>query len=307
MKRKWTTRRKKYSEMMNKVIVILGPTAVGKTDYSIEMALKYDSPVISCDSRQIYKEMSIGTAVPSAEQLAAVQHYFIHSHSVENLYTAGKYELEALDLVKRLFNEGHDTLIMAGGSGFYIDAFCNGLDDFPEADLELRNNLTERLKNEGVDSLRLELKRLDPESYATIDIANGQRVVRALEVCIMTGRPFSSFKTRPEKKRDFVIEKIGINRPRQELYERIDKRVLQMIDDGLVEEVRGLEKFRELAALQTVGYKEIFEWFDHLNGKESEVTSLERAIELIQRNSRRYAKRQLSYWGRDCNISWMDL
>lgn len=305
--RKWTTRRKKYSEMMNKVIVILGPTAVGKTDYSIEMALKYDSPVISCDSRQIYKEMSIGTAVPSAEQLAAVQHYFIHSHSVENLYTAGKYELEALDLVKRLFNEGHDTLIMAGGSGFYIDAFCNGLDDFPEADLELRNNLTERLKNEGVDSLRLELKRLDPESYATIDIANGQRVVRALEVCIMTGRPFSSFKTRPEKKRDFVIEKIGINRPRAELYERIDKRVIQMIDDGLVEEVRGLEKFRHLAALQTVGYKEIFEWFDHLNGKESEVTSLERAIELIQRNSRRYAKRQLSYWGRDCNISWMDL
>ena len=195
---------------MKRLLIILGPTAAGKTDYSIEEALKYGSPVISCDSRQIYREMSIGTAVPSAEQLAAVRHYFIHSHSIHSPYTAGKYEVEALALIRRLFAEGRETLVMAGGSGFYIDALCKGLDDFPEADQELRAALSQRLKEEGVESLRLELKRLDPESYATIDIANGQRVVRALEVCLMTGRPFSSFKTSPQKKREFRIEKIGI-------------------------------------------------------------------------------------------------
>ena len=175
---------------MKRLKIILGPTAVGKTDYSIETALRHGSPVISCDSRQIYKEMTIGTAVPSAEQLSAVQHYFIHSHTVEDLYTAGRYEIEALDLINRLFGEGHDTLVMAGGSGFYIDALVNGLDDFPSADLQLREELMTRLREEGVESLRVELKALDPESYATIDIANGQRVVRALEVCLMTGRPF---------------------------------------------------------------------------------------------------------------------
>ena len=304
---------------MKKLMIILGPTAVGKTDYSIETALKYDSPIISCDSRQIYKEMTIGTAVPSAEQLAAVQHYFIHSHTVTELYTAGKYELEALDVINRLFAEGHETLVMAGGSGFYVDALVNGLDDFPSADLQLRDELMGRLKEEGVEALRMELKALDPESYATIDIANGQRVVRALEVCLMTGKPFSSFKTSPRKSRDFEIEKIGLTRPREVLYDRINRRVLQMVDDGLVEEVRSLTGFRDLAALQTVGYKEIFDWFDFLEGHvttegwtpttpgDGPVTSLERAIELIQRNTRRYAKRQLSYWGRDKDIRWMEL
>ena len=189
--------------MGKRLLIVLGPTAVGKTDYSIELALNYGSPVISCDSRQIYKEMSIGTAVPDASQLAAVKHYFIHSHTVKELYTAGRYEVEALDLINRLFEEGHDTLVMAGGSGFYVDALVNGLDDFPSADLQLRSELTARLQNEGVEALRLELKALDPESYATIDIANGQRVVRALEVCLMTGKPFSSFKTSSRKKRDF--------------------------------------------------------------------------------------------------------
>lgn len=306
--------------MTNKrLIIILGPTAVGKTDYSIETALRYGSPVISCDSRQIYKEMSIGTAVPSAEQLAAVQHYFIHSHTVTELYTAGKYETEALDLINRLFAEGHDTLVMAGGSGFYIDALVNGLDDFPAADLKLREELTARLREEGVESLRLDLQKLDPESYASIDIANGQRVVRALEVCIMTGKPFSSFKTAVRKPRDFEIEKIGLTRPREVLYDRINRRVIKMIDEGLVEEVRSLTRYRGLAALQTVGYKEIFDWFDYQDGKVSAegwgptspgdgpVTSLERAAELIQRNTRHYAKRQLSYWGRDTGIRWMEL
>ena len=304
---------------MKKLLIILGPTAVGKTDYSIETALRYGSPVISCDSRQIYKEMTIGTAVPSAEQLAAVQHYFIHSHTVTQLYTAGKYELEALELINRLFEEGHETLVMAGGSGFYVDALVNGLDDFPSADLKLRGELMARLQEEGVEALRLELKALDPESYATIDIANGQRVVRALEVCLMTGRPFSSFKTASRKSRDFEIEKIGLVRPREVLYDRINRRVIQMIDDGLVEEVRSLTQYRDLAALQTVGYKEIFDWFDYQDGKVSAegwtpttpgdgpVTTLDRAIELIQRNTRHYAKRQLSYWNRDKSIRWLQL
>lgn len=305
--------------MTNKLIIILGPTAVGKTDYSIETALKYGSPVISCDSRQIYREMTIGTAVPSEEQLATVQHYFIHSHTVTELYTAGKYELEALALINRLFQEGHDTLVMAGGSGFYVDALVNGLDDFPQADPVLREQITSRLKEEGVESLRTELRKLDPESYATIDIANGQRVVRALEVCLMTGKPFSSFKTSPNRKRDFEIEKIGLVRPRDVLYDRINRRVLQMIDEGLVEEARSLVQYRDLAALKTVGYKEIFDWFDYQGGLVSAdgwgpttpgdgpVTSLDRAIELIQRNTRHYAKRQLSYWGRDKDIRWLEI
>ena len=305
--------------MSRRLIIILGPTAVGKTDYSIETALRYGSPIISCDSRQIYKEMTIGTAVPSAEQLAAVQHYFIHSHTVTQLYTAGKYELEALEVINRLFDEGHETLVMAGGSGFYIDALVNGLDDFPSADLQLRNELMARLKQEGVEGLRQELRHLDPESYATIDIANGQRVVRALEVCLMTGKPFSSFKTSQAKRRDFEIEKIGLTRPREELYDRINRRVIQMVDEGLVEEVRGLTQYRDLAALQTVGYKEIFDWLDYEAGLVSAegwtpntpgdgpVTSLDRAVELIQRNTRHYAKRQLSYWGRDKSISWLEL
>ena len=305
--------------MNKRLLIILGPTAVGKTDYSIETALKYGSPVISCDSRQIYKEMTIGTAVPSAAQLSAVQHYFIHSHTVTELYTAGKYEMEALDLINRLFAEGHDTLVMAGGSGFYVDALVNGLDDFPAADIQLRNDLMSRLKEEGVESLRLELKSLDPASYDAIDISNGQRVIRALEVCIMTGKPFSSFKTSQIKKRDFQIEKIGLTRPREVLYDRINRRVHQMIDDGLVDEVRSLMQYRDLAALKTVGYKEIFDWFDYEAGLVSTegwgptspgdgpVCSLERAVELIQRDTRHYAKRQLSYWGRDKDICWIEM
>ena len=289
-----------HIDMGRKLVIVLGPTAVGKTAFSIELALKCGSPVISCDSRQIFREMTIGTAVPSASQLAAVKHYFIHSHSVTDNYTAGRYEVEALDLIRRLFAEGHETLVMAGGSGFYIDAVCKGLDDFPPADQELRAALSERLRTEGVESLRLDLKRLDPESYESIDIANGQRVVRALEVCLMTGRKFSSFKTATVKKRDFEIEKIGLTRPRDVLYDRINRRVLQMADDGLVDEVRSLVPYRSLPALQTVGYREIF---DYLDGS----ISLERAVELIQRNTRHYAKRQLTWWARDPEIRWINL
>lgn len=283
-----------------KLVILLGPTAVGKTERSISLARKYDSPIISCDSRQLYRQMSIGTAVPSAEQLSQVKHYFIQDHNITDVYTAGKYEIEALELIHKLFDQGHDTLVMTGGSGFYIDAVCNGLDDFPPADPELRERLTARWREEGVESLRMDLKILDPESYKSIDIANGQRVVRALEVCLMTGKPFSSFKTNPQKERDFDIEKIGLMRPREELYSRIDARAEQMLRDGLVEEVRSLTEYRHLPALQTVGYKEIF---DYLDG----VISLDRALELIQRNTRRYAKRQMTWWARDKAIRWEEV
>lgn len=305
--------------MKKKLIILLGPTAVGKTDYSIELAQSYGSPIINCDSRQIYKEMTIGTAVPDASQLSAVKHYFIQDHSIHNLYTAGRYEVEALELIGRLFEQGHDTLVMAGGSGFYIDAVCKGLDDFPPADESLRAELTKRLREEGVESLRIQLKAIDPESYEAIDIANGQRVLRALEVCLMTGRKFSSFKTDTQKKRDFEIEKIGLIRPRDELYNRINRRVHLMVEQGLVEEARGLYEHRELAALQTVGYRELFALFDYEAGLVSDegwgptskgdgpVTELERAVELIQRNTRHYAKRQITWWGRDKEINWKNI
>ena len=284
---------------MRRIVILLGPTAVGKTDYSIELAQHFDSPIISCDSRQLFRQMSIGTAVPSPEQLSRVKHYFIHSHSVEQYYTAGKYEVEALVLVEELFRS-HETLIMTGGSGLYIDAFCKGLDDFPKVDHELRQSLTARLKKGELESLQMELKILDHESYNSIDISNGQRVIRALEVTIGTGRKFSSFKTGRTRKRDFEIVKIGLTRPREVLYDRIDRRVDMMIEAGLVEEVQSLVQYRNMPALNTVGYKEIF---DYLDGNHS----LEEAVRLIKRNTRHYAKRQLTYWGRDEEIKWLEI
>lgn len=289
--------------------MVSGPTAVGKTDYCIDLALKHDSPVISCDSRQIYKEMTIGTAVPDASQLNAVKHYFIQTHSIHQLYTAGMYELQALELMNRLFDEGHEVLVMAGGSGFYADAVCNGLDDMPPADDELRASLTLRMKTEGVESLRADLKRLDPDAYSNIDIANPQRVLRAVEVCLLSGRTFSSFKLKEAKKRDFEIEKICLNRPREVLYDRINRRVLNMADKGLVDEVKGLISSRELPALQTVGYKEIFDYLDFLNGKDDDKPprSLEEALSRIQNNTRHYAKRQITWWKRDPSVRWIEL
>lgn len=286
--------------MRRKLLVIAGPTAVGKTDYSIETALRCGSPVISCDSRQIYKEMTIGTAVPDASQLSAVKHYFIHSISVLDAYSSGQFEIEALALIEKLFSEGHETLVMAGGSGFYIDAVCNGLDNLPVPPPELREELTRRVREEGVEALADELKRLDPAAWKAIDIKNGQRVVRALETIIVSGRSFTEFKLAEPRKRDFEIEKICLTRPRDVIYDRIDRRVLQMIDEGLVEEVRGLEKYRDLPALQTVGYREIF---GYLDGN----YSLDEAIRLIQRNTRHYAKKQLTWWKRDNAIKWIDL
>ena len=284
--------------MQKELTIILGPTGVGKTDYSIDLALEYGSPIINCDSRQIYREMNIGTASPSAEQLERVRHYFIHSHSVTQYYTAGLYELEAMALLEELFKE-HDRLVMVGGSGMFIDAVCNGLDDFPPADLQLRNSLMERLANEGIEALRNELKMLDRASYDTIDIANPQRVVRAVEVTLQTGRKFSDWKSAPKKVRPFAIRKLGINRNREELYSRINRRVDMMMEQGLLKEVEGLVEYKNLPALKTVGYREIF---DYMDGRHS----LETAVELIKRNSRHYAKKQLTYWGRDKEIKWME-
>lgn len=273
-----------------RLLLVVGPTASGKTDYSIELAKKTGSPVISCDSRQIYKELKIGTAPPTEAQLLEVKHYFIHSHTIHSHYTAGKYELEALALLDELF-KSHEDLVMVGGSGLYADAVCYGIDDFPQADMEIRNALTERLASEGIESLRSELRLLDRESYETIDISNPQRVIRALEVTISTGKRFSSFKSFRKKERSFIIERIQIDRPREELYERINRRVDLMMESGLLEEVKSLYPFRKLTALKTVGYRELFAYLD------GEI-SLDEAVDLIKRNTRRYAKRQITWFKR---------
>ncbi len=285
--------------MSRRLVVILGPTAVGKTEFSVRKALEYGSPVISCDSRQIYKEMSIGTAVPDKEQLAAVKHYFIQTIPITRTYTAGDYERDAIALIEKLFAEGHETLVMTGGSMFYIDAVKNGLDDLPDGDPELRKALWERAAAEGLGSLTQELKEKDPLTYSRTDKENPQRVIRALEVCLVSGRPLSSFKS-GQKKRDFEIETIGLTRPREELYSRINQRVLNMVEAGLEDEVRSLFPYRDLQALQTVGYKEMF---GYIGGE----YPLEEAIRLIQRNTRHYAKKQMTWWRRDESIKWVEL
>lgn len=279
--------------------VILGPTAVGKTDYSVNLAQELRCPIVSCDSRQIFRGMAIGTAQPAAEQLSAVKHYFIACKNPDEHYTAGLYEIEALQLLGELFKK-YETVILAGGSGLYVDALCNGLDDFPPANLELREELTLRAREEGLATLRNELRMLDPESYSKIDIANPQRVIRAIEVTLSTGRKFSDFKTSPAKKRDFRIEKYCLVRPREELYARIDARVDAMFAAGLVEEVRSLLPYREMPALNTVGYREVFSYLD---GE----TDIKEVLRLIKRNTRHYAKRQLTYWARDPQIEYITL
>ena len=286
--------------MERRLLIILGPTAVGKTDLSIGKALEYGSPVISCESRQIFKDMTIGTAVPDASQLAAVKHYFIQTVPLTEVYTAGDYEQDAITLIEKLFDEGHETLVMTGGSMFYIDAVCKGLDDLPDGEPGLRKELWNRLAEEGVDVLAEELRLKDPLTYSRIDVKNSQRVIRALEVCLLTGKPFSSYKTGVLRTRPFIIEKVGLQRPREELYSRINRRVLDMIDAGLEDEVRTLIPYRECQALQTVGYKEMFKYID---GE----YSLDEAVRLIQLNTRHYAKRQMTWWRRDPDIRWIDL
>ena len=280
------------------LIVLLGPTGVGKTDVGIVIAQRMGAEIVSGDSRQIYREMPIGTAAPTPAQLAAVPHHLVLSHSIHAPYTAGKYELEALSLLEKLFVK-YETALLVGGSGLYIDALCHGIDSFPDADPALRAALTTQYKQEGLDALRQQLKLLDKESYLTLDMKNPRRIVRALEVTIATGKPYSSFKKEHREPRPFRIVKIGLQRPREALYERINRRVLQMMDEGWLDEARSLYPFRHLPALNTVGYKELF---DHLDGK----TGLDDAIALIQQHTRNYAKKQRSYWGRYDDIQWMD-
>lgn len=278
--------------------VVCGPTAVGKTDFAIDLAEKLGTEIISADSRQLYREIPIGTAQPSAEQLARVKHHFIASRSIEEDYNAGMFERDALALIDELFQK-YDTVVCCGGTGLYIKALCDGLDDLPEADASLRKQLTERWETEGLESLQKQLKELDPVHFEKMDTQNPQRVMRALEVCLSTGKPFSSFHGTEKTKRPFSIKKIGLELPREELYSRINKRVDQMIDEGWLEETKAVFDKRYLNALNTVGYKELFQ---HLAGE----MTLEEATIKIKTNTRRFAKRQLTWFKKDEEIEWME-
>ena len=278
------------------LIVIGGPTGSGKSALAVEIAKHFGAPIISTDSRQVYRNMAIGTAQPTTEELAAVKHYFIADREVEDDFNCGRYEIEALALLGKLFTE-YEYVVAVGGSGLYIQALCSGMDDLPEADEKIRAGLKQRLEQEGLDSLVEELQRLDPKYAEVVDRCNPARVMRALEVCISTGRPYSEQRSGTITERPFNIIKIATDMPRDILYERINKRVDIMVEEGLVEEVRNLYPKRELNALQTVGYRELFDYFD---GK----CSLEDAIELIKRNSRRYAKRQMTWFRRDEEFRW---
>ena len=284
---------------MKKIIVITGPTAVGKTKFAIELAKKMKTEIISADSRQIYKEMKIGTARPTDEELKQIKHYFIATHSILDYYNASKYEFEALDLIEKLF-ENRDNLIVAGGSGLYINAILFGIDDLPEIDSQLRIELQRKFQNEGLESIRLMLKTLDPVTYEKTDLKNPKRILKALEVSIQTGKPYSSFLTGKPKKRNFDFQIFVLNRERKNLYDRINKRVEIMIKEGLVDEAHKLYKHRELTPLKTVGYRELFDYFE-------EKISLEEAIDLIKRNTRKYARRQLTWFRRYTNAIWIDV
>lgn len=281
---------------MKTLVVILGPTGVGKTGLSIEIAKHFGTSIISCDSRQIYREMRIGTAVPDKEQLEAVSHYFIQTVSVMDYYNSWKYETEALEKILELF-EKNDVVVMCGGSMLYMDAVCKGIDDIPSIPSGLRKMLTEIYEKEGLESVRAMLKELDPVFYGQVDLNNGKRVLHAVEVCLAAGVPYSSLRTDSPKKREFSILRIGLNREREELYRRIDRRVDLMMEDGLEDEVRALFPLRHLNALNTVGYKELFDYFD------GGIDRME-AVRLIKRNSRRYARKQLSWFRRDGDIRW---
>lgn len=278
------------------LIVLLGPTGVGKTDLSIDIASSFRTSIVSCDSRQIYREMKIGTAVPSERQLAAVPHYFIRSLSVKEYYNSWQFEQQALERIHQL-HQTNDVVLMTGGSMMYIDAVCKGIDDIPTIDPELRKQLMSRYEREGIEPIRIQLKSLDPEFYKQVDLNNAKRVLHAVEVCLMAGKPYSSLRTNASKDRGFRIVKIGLIRDKEELYDRINRRVDQMLEEGLQEEARQLYPYREYNALNTVGYKE---WFDCFDGKIDEAE----AIRLIKRNSRRYAKKQLSWFRRDTEIRW---
>lgn len=284
--------------MVKTLIIIAGPTAIGKTALAIRLAGYYKTEIVSADSRQFYKEMAIGTAKPNREELNTVKHHFIDSHSVEDTFTAGDFEKEALKILEYLFSR-HDQVIMVGGSGLFINAICNGFDELPVASAQIRQQLNKDLEEQGIEYLQEKLRTSDPVYFSEVDIHNPQRLIRALEVYQTTGKSFSSYRTRARKLRPFNIISIALNTDREQLYDRINLRVDQMIGAGLVDEVKGLFECRHLNALQTVGYSEIF---NYLDGE----CSLEEAIEKIKQNTRRFAKRQITWFKKSDNIKWFD-
>ncbi|MBE7653511.1 tRNA (adenosine(37)-N6)-dimethylallyltransferase MiaA [Tenacibaculum finnmarkense genomovar finnmarkense] len=284
--------------MKNTLITIVGATAIGKTALSIKLAQHFNCSIVSCDSRQFFKEMSIGTAVPSSEELEAAPHHFIQNRSIFDNYSVGQFEKDALAKLDELFTE-NPVQIMVGGSGLYIDAVLKGLDYFPEVDASIREKLTKELEENGIEKLQEQLKELDIETYNTITIDNPHRVMRALEVCIGSGKTYSSFKNKPKAPRNFEVIKIGLTADRQIMYDRINKRVDIMLENGLLEEAKKMQPHKDLTALKTVGYRELFEYFEGNFTKEF-------AIEEIKKNTRRFAKRQGTWFRRDTQINWFD-
>ena len=282
--------------MKKTLIVITGPTAVGKTACCLDIAKHYGLPIINADSRQIFQELRIGTARPTEEQMQKVKHYFVGTLRLNDYYSASLFEQQVLALLEQLF-QTHDYALMAGGSMMYIDAVCDGIDDIPTIDDVTRETMKRRLKEEGLETLCEALKRLDPDYYEIVDRQNPRRVIHALEICTMTGKTYTSFRKREKRERPFEIIKIGLNRPREELYTRINQRVDQMMADGLLDEARQLYPLKGLNALNTVGYKELFDYFD---GR----WSLEEAVERIKGNTRRYARKQLTWFKKDERIRW---
>ena len=284
--------------MSKTLIVVTGPTGIGKTSAGIKIARHFNTEIVSSDSRQIFKELYIGTAVPEPRELEAVKHHFIQTHSITDNYNASRYETEALALLDKLFTT-KDTVVMVGGSMLYIDAICKGIDLMPDADPEIRASLKKQLDTEGLESLRLQLKNLDPQYYKTVDLKNPNRIIHALEISIQTGKPYSSFRSNKNKERPFSIIKIALNTDRDVLHKRINLRVDNMIAAGLEKEARSVYPLKELNALNTVGYRE---WFACFDGE----ISKEKAIELIKRNSRRYARKQITWFRKDEAVNWFE-
>lgn len=282
--------------MKKTLVILLGPTGVGKTELCLSLAEKLNTEIVSCDSRQFFRELKIGTAAPTEAQMQRVKHHLVGNLSIFDYYSCGRFEIDALKKLDELF-QSKDVVLMTGGSMLYIDAICKGIDDIPNVDQELRDSLHERYANEGIDNILAELKLLDPEYYDMVDKKNHKRIIHALEICLTSGKTFSSFRKETAKERPFDIIKIGLNLPREELYERINRRVDIMFEEGLMEEAKTYYPHRNLNSLNTVGYKELFEYFD---GN----WDLDFAKNMIKQNSRRYAKKQLTWFNRDKDINW---
>lgn len=284
---------------MKTLIVIVGPTGVGKSALCMDVAKHLRVPIINCDSRQMYRELPIGTAAPSPADMQEVKHHFVGNLSIHDYYSASRYEQDVMEIINGFETSETSVYLLSGGSMMYVDAVCNGIDDIPTVRDDVRKELLDRYAVEGIDKMRGELKLLDPEYFAIVDLKNPKRILHALEICYQTGKTYTSFRTNTKKERPFRIVKIGLNREREELYDRINRRVLQMIDDGMIEEARRVYQYRGLNSLNTVGYKELFLYFD------GELT-LDEAIEKIQNNTRKYARKQLTWYRRDEQIKWFN-